>query len=227
MRVLTFIFIVFLAFSVSAQQSSEVKQVFDEATNAANAKDYAKAFEIYQKALRLAGTESEQFRAKIHFNSGVCLFQLKRPTEAVAEFERALLLNAKYERAFYALAMAQVELKNFNDAEKAFRKALEINRRNGETWFDLAFVYIEQKEFDAAENAFQNAIRYKTSAAPDAHNNLGVISALRHDFASAEKYFSLAALGKSSEAEKNLQFCRFYQEKNNLRELVAKLEFSK
>ncbi len=224
MRILTFIFIIFLAISVSAQ-TSENKRVFDEATRAANTKDYEKAFELYQKALRLSQNESAEFRAKIHFNSGVCLFQLKQQTEAIEEFERSIELNPNYERVFYALGMAQFELKNFSEAKKAFLKSLEISRKNGETWFDLAFVYLEQKNFDAAETAFRNAIKYKTRAAPDAHNNLGVIFALRQDFASAEKYFTIA-LGKSAEAEKNLQFCKFYKV-NNLKELVAKLEFSR
>lgn len=223
MRILSFVIIIFLTVSVSAQQSAENKKVFDEATRTANAKNYEKAYEIYQKAFRLSQDESAEFRAKIHFNSGVCLFQLKRHAQAVAEFERAARLNPKYERAFYALAMAQVELKNFSGAEKAFIKSLEINRKNGETWFDLAFVYIEQKDFNAAETAFRNAIKYKTVAEPDAHNNLGVIFALRHDFSSAEKHFTLA-LGKSPEAQNNLQFCKFYRQ-NQDKQLLAKLEF--
>ena len=222
MRVLSFVIIIFLAVSVSAQ-TSEIKRVFDEATRSANAKNYEKAFEIYQKAFRLSQDESAEFRAKIHFNSGVCLFQLKRHAQAVAEFERAVLLNPKYERAFYALGMAHAELKNFSSAEKAFLKSLEISRKNGETWFDLAFIYLEQKDFDAAETAFRNAIKYKTVAAADAHNNLGVIFALRHDFSSAEKHFTLA-LGKSAEAHNNLQFCKVYKQ-NQDKELLAKLEF--
>src|SRR5688572_26143246 len=165
MRILSFVIIIFLTVSISAQ-TAENKKVFDEATRTANAKNYEKAYEIYQKAFRLSQDESAEFRAKIHFNSGVCLFQLKRHAQAVAEFEHATRLNPKYERAFYALAMTQVELKNFSGAEKAFIKSLEINRKNGETWFDLAFVYIEQKDFDAAETAFQSAIKYKSIAAP-------------------------------------------------------------
>lgn len=224
MRILSFIFIVFLAISVSAQ-SIEIKQNFDEATKRANAKDFENALVVYQKLAGVSQNESKEFRAKIHFNTGVCLYQLKDRAKAVSEYERAVKLNPRYEKAFYALGMAQFDLKNFNEAEKAFVKSLTVNRKNGETWFDLAFVYLEQKDFDAAETAFQNAVKFGSVATADAHNNLGVISALRHDFESAEKQFKLA-VGKSAEAESNLRFCKFYKEKN-IKELIAKLEFSK
>ncbi|MCD9189338.1 MAG: tetratricopeptide repeat protein [Pyrinomonadaceae bacterium] len=224
MRILSFIFIVFLTISASAQ-TSEIKQTFDEATAKANAKDFEKALPIYRKLAGISQNEPKEFRAKIHFNIGVCLYQSKNPLKAVAEYERAVLLNPHYERAFYALGMAHFELKNFSEAEKAFVKSLEINRKNGETWFDLAFVYLKQENFDAAEIAFQNAIKFDSIAAADAHNNLGVISALRHDFETAEKQFKLA-VGKSAEAEKNLQFCKYYKE-SDFKELIAKLEFSK
>ena len=224
MRILSFIFIVFLAISVSAQTGS-IRQNFDEATKRANAKDFENALTIYQKLAGVSQNESKEFRAKIHFNIGVCLYQLKDRVKAVTEYERAVLLNPRYEKAFYALGMAHFELKNFNEAKKAFVNSLEINRKNGETWFDLAFVYLKQENFDAAETAFQNSIKFGSVATADAQNNLGVIFALRHDFESAAKQFKLA-VGKSAEAESNLRFCKFYKEKN-IKELIAKLEFSK
>lgn len=224
MRILSFIFVIFLAISASAQ-SFEIKQNFDEATKRANAKDFENALTIYQKLAGVAQNESKEFRAKIHFNIGVCLYQLKDRAQAVTEYERAVLLNPRYEKAFYALGMAHFELNDFEKAEKAFINSLRINDKNGETWFDLAFVYLKQENFDAAEIAFQNAVKFGSVATADAHNNLGVISALRHDFETAEKQFKLA-VGKSTEAESNLRFCKFYKE-NNIRELIAKLEFSK
>lgn len=224
MRILSFIFIVFLTISVSAQ-TVEIKETFDEATEKANAKDFENALPIYQKLAGISQNEPEEFRAKIHFNIGVCLYQSKNPSKAVTEYERAVLLNPRYEKAFYALGMAQFELNDFEKAEEAFINSLKINSKNGETWFDLAFVYLKRENFDAAESAFQNAIKFKSIASADAHNNLGVISALRHDFETAEKQFKLA-VGKSAEAEKNLRFCKYYKE-GNFKELVAKLEFSK
>ena len=224
MRILSFIFVIFLAISASAQ-TSEIKQNFDEATKRANAKDFENALVIYQNLAGISQNEAKEFRAKIHFNIGVCLYQLKNRSKAISEYEVAVLLNPRYEKAFYALGMAHFELDNFEKAEKAFINSLKINAKNGETWFDLAFVYLKQENFDAAETAFQNAVKFNSVAAADAHNNLGVIAALRHDFETAEKQFKLA-LGNSSEAKNNLQFCKFYKE-NNVKELIAKLEFSK
>lgn len=223
MRILSFIFVIALAVSASAQES-KIARLFNEATQQANAREFENAMAIYQKTLSIAANERAEFRAKIHFNIGVCLYQTERRAEAVAQYENAVRLNPKYEKAFYALGMAQFELNNLPEAEKAFKESLSINRKNGETWFDLAFVYLQQKDFDAAETAFQNAVKFGSVAESDAHNNLGVIFALRRDFEAAEKQFKLA-LGNSAEAEKNLRFCRFYKEKN-FSELIGKLEFS-
>lgn len=224
MRILSFIFIVFLTISASAQ-SSEIKRTFDEATAKADAKEFGNALKIYKKLAGISQNEPKEFRAKIYFNIGVCLYRSKQPSKAIAEYERAVLLNPRYEKAFYALGMAHFEIDDLEKAEKAFANSLEINRKNGETWFDLAFVYLKRENFDAAEIAFQNAIKFDSIAAADAHNNLGVIFALRHDFETAEKQFKLA-VGKSAEAEKNLQYCKYYR-KSNFKELTAKLEFSK
>lgn len=63
--------------------------------------------------------------------------------------------------------------------------------------------------------------------APLAHNNLGVILALKHDFAAAEKEFKKAwkmSRGKLILAKNNLDFIRQY-EQNKSQGLLAKIVF--
>ena len=77
--------------------------------------------------------------------------------------------------------------------------------------------------------AFQNAIALKSVNYADAHNNLGVISALKHDFQSAEKEFETALIesgGKSVEVPKQSAILQVLQQ-NFSKDLIAKLEFSK
>jgi tetratricopeptide (TPR) repeat protein len=217
MRILSFIFIIALAISASAQ-NGQIENLFENGTRFAESGNFAKALEDFRAASKLsenAGT-SNDFRAKIHFNIGVCLFRLDNSAEAVEEFERAIKTSeGVYQKAFYALGMAQTRLKNWRKAAEALQEAVRLEKTDGEAWFDLGLVLVEEKDFEAAQAAFENSIRYKTVAAADAHNNVGVILALKGDFDSAEKRFKLAlrkSSGKSVEAQNNLKFCELYKQ---------------
>lgn len=229
MRVLFVIFI--CAFSIAAQ-TAFVKQTYEAGNAAARQLQYEQAVKAYRTTLLRAHSESlsDELLAKIHFNIGVCLYHLKQTNEAVAEYTEAIKLSRReYRKAFHALAMAQKDLRNWRAAANALRDALEIEKADGEAWFDLALIYLETRDFEAAEKAFVNAVRYKSVSAADAHNNLGVIAALRSDWAAAEKHFETALLdssGTSIEAVNNLRFCKFYKQNIRQKDWLAKLEFS-
>ncbi len=231
MRVLFFICVV-LAFSVSAQ-TPFLQKTFNEGAKSAREGQYEKAIEKYRAAIIYAENEraDDYFVARIHFNIGVCFYHLKQTSKAVAEYTEAIKLSERsYRKAFYALGMAQKDLKNWREAENAFRDALKIEKKDGEAWFDLALVYLEKEDLAAAAKAFQSSIKYKSVNASDAQNNLGVIFALQNDWTSAEKHFENALLnsnGKSVEAGSNLRLCKFYKQNFDSVDLLAKLEFSR
>jgi tetratricopeptide (TPR) repeat protein len=233
MRKFIFIFIVALSFTISVSaQNTLTNRAFETGTRAAQAKNYEKAIADYRRAILFSETEkqSNDFLARIHFNVGVCLYNLKQPDKAVEEFTEAIKLSRRnYQKAFYALGMAHKDLRNWQKAEIAFRRAIELKTDDGEAWFDLAFVFLRQENFDQAEKAFQKSIKHKSVGTADAHNNLGVIFALRHEFDSAENEFQTAlevSNGKSILARNNLQFCKSYKRNSN-QNLLARLEFSK
>jgi len=232
-RVFLSIFVILTAmvFSISAQ-SLATRQVFEKGIGLANEGKFETALGNFKKTLTFAEIEDADadFRAKIHFNIGVCLYRLKQSKQAVSEFEEAIkLAKGDYEKSFYALGMAEAELKNWQAAEKAFRGAIRLNKQNGEAWFDLAFVYLAQKNYDSAKQAFQKSVELKSVASPVGHNNLGVILAIGGDIDSAMKEFETAlkkSNGKFAVAERNLQFCKSLGQ-NFSQDLVAKLEFGK
>ncbi len=231
MRILSFVFIIVFAISVSAQ-TKQAKKLFKDGTQAARTGNYEKALRDYQKAVLLSENDKTviNFLSKTHFNIGVCFYHLNRQTEAVKELNKAIELSeGNYHKAFYVLGMAETELKNWRNATAAFRKAVNLKINDGEAWFDLGLALLEEKNFGEAEKAFQNSIRYKSVAAADAHNNLGVILALKGDFVSAEKEFKVAlrkSSGKSAEAQSNLQFCELYKQ-NSDQITPAKFQFSR
>jgi len=227
---LVFVVVLTFAFSVSAQTPLTVR-AFEKGTQAAQAKQFETAIEKYRQAILFSETEntSDDSLAKIHFNIGVCLFNLRQTTKAAEEFTEAITLSKRtYQKAFYALGMAQSELKNWQASETAFRQAVRLKKDDGEAWFDLGLVLLERENYDAAEMAFQKAIKYESTGAADAHNNLGVIFALKADFPAAENEFKTALTesnGKSVEARNNLEFCKLHKRNSN-QNLLAKLEFS-
>lgn len=225
-------FLTVFAFVVAASaQNSIVVQFFEQGTQAAENAQYEKAMKIYQKALlHTENYETDNLlSARIHHNIGVCLYQLNRHDEAVAEFTKSINLSrGNYQKSYYALGMAQVELKNEDEALKAFRQAVKLRKSDGEAWFDLASVLIAGKDFDAAEKALQKAVKHKSVASAQAHNNLGVILALKGDFAGAENEFNTALSepgGELTEASSNLRICREYKQTLN-QKLTADFKFS-
>jgi Flp pilus assembly protein TadD len=221
MRVLFFILVIFIS-NLSAQTA------FEKATKSAKNGDYKRALAFYEQSLKK--NPGDKSIAKLHFNIGICRYHLKQMNEAAAAFTQAIEASGgDYQKAFYALGMAQVELKNRRAAKAAFLDALKLKTDDGEAWFDLALVYLEERNLEAAETTFRNSIEYKSVAAADAHNNLGVIYMLGGNYAFAESEFKAAldeSNGNSIEAANNLKFCLFYKG-NETKELIANLEISR
>jgi Flp pilus assembly protein TadD len=233
MRLSFFVLAVVLtfAFAVSAQTPLTIR-AFEKGTQAAQAREFETAIDKYRQAILFSKTEkiSDDLLARIHFNFGVCLFNLSRITEAAEEFTEAIKLSQRtYRKAFYALGMAQSELKNWQASETAFREAVKLKKDDGEAWFDLGLVLLERENYSAAETAFQKAIKFESLGSADAHNNLGVIFALKTDFPAAETEFKAALMesnGKSFEARNNLEFCKLYR-RDFHQNLLAALKFSR
>ena len=107
--------------------------------------------------------------------------------------------------------MAQSERENWKGAQRAFLEAVKRDNRNGEAWFDLAFAYIAGGDLTAAESAFRNSIVHKSIDSILGHNNVGVLLAIRGEYAAAEREFETALKasgGSLIEAKNNLEYCR-------------------
>ena len=185
MRVL--LFIIVLVFTVSAQTNFNG--------------EYEKALQKYrsQAPSDAAGV------ARQRYNIGVCLYRLGRHEEAVTELKEAARIDPNYQKAFYALGMAEAAGGNPVKAKTAFARAVDLKKTDAEAWFDLGLVLIELKEFPEARAAFANSAKFGSINAADAHNNIGVIHALNGDIASAIKEFKISG---SEEAKGNIAYCR-------------------
>jgi len=205
-------FVLIFAVSVSAQQS--VTRSFNEGTKLAQGGDFEKALSSYHAALNDAERvrADNDFLARLHYNLGVCEYQLKRSEKAVDEFHLAIKMKGgNYSRALYALGMAESARENWPEARLAFLESLRLERTNGEAWYDLGFAYLQEGDFANAEAAFRNSIIYKCIDSAWSHNNVGVFLTFRGEFSSAEKEFETALKlsgGRLVQARSNLEYCR-------------------
>lgn len=203
-------------------QSPLAKRSFDDATRAAVEGNFDKALKGYQAAAMSSPDEGE-FAAKLRYNLGVCYYRTGQLRPAVKQFNAAIRISGgQHQRAYYARGMAESALDAFPDARTSFLRAIELNPNDGEAWFDLAFVYLAEHDYESAADAFRKAVNNKSVDSALGHNNLGVISAMKHEFAEAERAFQTAVNlsgGRLVTANSNLQFCRSLKRGN--RELIA------
>lgn len=208
------LFVLILQFAAFAQSGE-----FDLGISSANSGDFQTALQHFQKSLDKSISVKKS--AQIHYNLGVCFYQLKQTNAAITEFEQAAQLFPQYAKAFYALGMAHTDLRNFNEAEDAFRQSLKLSN-NGETWFDLALVLFELKKYDDSAQSFENAIKFGSVAVAASHNNLGVVYAMQGNLHSAKKELEISEKLNFIEAANNLNIVRNALATND-KTLIAKL----
>ena len=212
MRFLSFIFVFIFTINIAAQ-SPAVSNLFANGATEAEAGRYGEALKSYKTALFAAENEylDAGYRARLHYNVGVCYFRLDQFRPAANHFKSAILLKHDYARAHYALGMARTRLREWKDASTSFGRLIELDPKNGEAWFDLAFVSIALNDLSTAETAFARSIAFGSVDSPLSHNNIGVILAVKGDLTAAEREFENAiemSGGRLHEAKNNLEFCR-------------------
>ena len=106
MRILSFVFLFIFAVGISAQ-STKVDDLFTQGTQHINVGRFDEALQNYKQALTVAEKRyaGNEYRARLHYNIGLCYFHLDRFDLAANEFKSALLLKADYVRAHDALGM--------------------------------------------------------------------------------------------------------------------------
>lgn len=220
---LSIIAILFLTYIVPAQ-SPLAKRAFEEATRFAQAGKFDQALKQYRMALASSDDSPDEFGTKLHYNLGVCYYRTGKLREAAVELTTAIkFAKGRHGRAYYSLGMTEAARENWAEAKKAFLASIDLEPKDGEAWFDLAFVYLAERDYDAAAVAFRRSIENRSVDSALAHNNLGVIMAMKLDLTAAEESFTMAitlSSGRLIEAQRNLEFCRNLKGKA----LIAKIE---
>lgn len=90
------------------------------------AKDYAKAVELFGKAIEV----SEQPNHVLYSNRSACFTSMKKFKEALEDAEECVKINPSWSKGYNRVGAAQFGLGNLDDAEKSYKKALELDAGN-------------------------------------------------------------------------------------------------
>lgn len=155
-------------------------------------KDYAKAIELYKKAL------SKNIKsAKLYYNIGLAYTKSKKYDDALNAFKQAIKNRPGYSQAWYNIGLiygrddnhqsaidaytraikikpdyrsAQLNLavslkrnKRLKEAEEVYREVLESNPRYAAAWINLGLVLMEQGLFSHAEEVLFQALELEMS----------------------------------------------------------------
>ncbi len=116
--------------------------------------DLDSARQHYQRALE----KTPDGYPEALYNLGLLERQAKRPTEAIAAYERAIEQRPEFRAAHNNLGLVYLDLHEFERARSAFRKALDLDPKYVAAWVNLARCLSDEEKFEEAIQAYQSAM---------------------------------------------------------------------
>jgi Flp pilus assembly protein TadD len=130
--------------------------------------------------------------AMIRNTLATALRAANRSADALAEFDRALRIDPTYVDAEYNLATTLLALNRPAEALPHLRHVTATQENDAGALGDLGAAYAMLRRFDEASAALEASLRINPANA-QAHYNLGLIAASRHDMRRAVKEFEEAS----------------------------------
>lgn len=93
---------------------------------------------------------------------------------ALFMYQKAIMVNSKYYKAYYNLANNYADNSQYNMAIANYKKAASLNKENPYIFFNMACTYMKLGDFKKAKTNLNKAIMLKNDI-PDFHYNLAYI----------------------------------------------------
>lgn len=84
---------------------------------------------------------------------------LRRPLDALSEYEAALRLDPRSARTHHSMAFLLAGAQRYGEAETHLREAVRLQPKNADAWFNLGFLCDQQHQRQNAIGAFREALR--------------------------------------------------------------------
>ncbi|MFZ5523099.1 MAG: tetratricopeptide repeat protein [Pseudomonadota bacterium] len=147
-------------------------------------KDYVKAIDAYQTALKTAsGNYPEAL-----LNLGLTYSARNDFAEAIAAYEAALKARRQYPEAWYNIGMVYLRQKNNERAEVAFNNAVKLRPDYEQAWFNLGVVHGNYNRDKESIDAYRKALSIRPDY-PQAQLNLAVRYAKRKEYDEAIRLY--------------------------------------
>lgn len=127
---------------------------------------HGEASEAFEQALVL------QPDAKTAFLAGAAAQKAERTEQAIAAYEQALMLDPKYVKAQYNLALAYMDAKKYDEAVAAFDGLIKLEGATYRAHNNQGLSYFYLGKYDQALEGFETALDLEKTAA--VMNNIGM-----------------------------------------------------
>lgn len=168
--------------------ADELNRLEKQALSLMQSKNYEKALEIYQQALRLSPNKQ-----MVHYIMGKAYARMGRLPEAEGALKEAIHLKPDLQQAHTALGWVYLRQDRLNDAKEELQEAIRLKPDCAQAHFlhtAVGWVCLRQKRVSAAKEELQAAIRLK----PDflqAHFLLGAVYIAQNNFPEAMKEYDI------------------------------------
>jgi len=166
--------------------------------------------------------------AEGHNNRGVVLQLLKRYDEALACYDKAIVLKPDYANAHFNRATTLKKLARLDEALAAYDRAIALKPDHAEAHNNRGVLLQELRRYEESLASYDRVIAVRPDHA-EAYNNRGIVLMSLGDMAEAEKMFARAAELKRDFPDPlfNLAIIRQHQnadtaEAGNIRALLEK-----
>ncbi len=170
---------------------------------------YEDAIKIYSDELAKKPNNSE-----LHFLMGASKKSLGKSQEALLEFQRAVELDDKNQKAWEQIGDLLMNRMDYKGAEKAFLKSSDLNPSSAPTWEGLAQTYLIQQKAAQAETAYEKLLSIEPNNVTAIYN-LGLLqNGSNKKDAARESFKKVIALNPNyAEAYNNLGAIDLYDGK--------------
>lgn len=160
----------------SGTQELTLQQAFDLAVSRHNAGDLAEAENLYRQILAI-----DPDQPKAHFNLGLVLKGLGRPTDAAESYRAALALDPEYSEALSNLGNVLVDTGEPEEAVACYRKAIVLSPDFAEAHNNLGKALMDLGEYDEAGDHYDQALALRPGY-DNAEYNRSLLLLLQGDF---------------------------------------------
>jgi len=137
--------------------AQDAAEMINNANEALKEKDYAKAFELYENAMKNLG--DVQVDDAINFNIGFAAFQSDQYDAAIKYLDKAIASNANVASAYEYKGNAYAKMDKYEEAIDSYKKAVDAGADNkGSLYYNAGIVAYKGGMYEQAAELFGNAV---------------------------------------------------------------------